>query len=58
MLRQCKLSPRTAFVTLADRCRNWAVAMFGGVVILASLWYVLAGSKSYTSPVSKVQHTD
>jgi len=38
--------------------RNWAIAMCGGVVIIASLWYVVRARKTYTPPVAKVQHIE
>lgn len=32
--------------------------MCGGVIVLATVWYVVAGGESYTAPVSKVRHID
>ena len=30
---------------------NWAIAMFGGITVFASLWYVLAAKAIYRPPV-------
>lgn len=32
--------------------------MSGGVVLGASLWYVVRAKKTYTPPVAKVQHVE
>jgi len=37
---------------------NWAVLMFGGVVILAAAYYALEGRKSYTSPAVYVKRDE
>lgn len=34
---------------------NWAVAIFGGVVVVAIVWYFIRGSKTYHGPVTLVK---
>ena len=34
---------------------NYGVVMFGGIVLLAALYYVLGGRKIYTAPVAHVK---
>jgi choline transport protein len=42
--------PRLTLVSM-----NWAVAMVGGVGILATVYYIIRGRKSYTPPVITVE---
>ena len=63
MLLICKYSRRLVLIRirralLTSSRRNWAIAMSGGVLILASLWYVVRGRKTYVPPVAKVQHVE
>ncbi|KAK5769353.1 hypothetical protein LTS12_000280 [Elasticomyces elasticus] len=37
---------------------NWAIAMNGGVLILASIWYAIRAHKTYQPPVAKVLHDE
>jgi len=34
---------------------NWGIAMFGGVIVLATIYYAIEGRKSYTPPVMLLQ---
>ncbi|KAK3672944.1 hypothetical protein LTR78_007054 [Recurvomyces mirabilis] len=34
---------------------NWAIAMNGGIMVIASAWYVVRGRTLYQPPVSKVK---
>lgn len=34
---------------------NWAVAIFGGVAIVAVVWYFIGGHKHYHGPVTLVK---
>ncbi|KAK0272015.1 hypothetical protein LTR35_013185 [Friedmanniomyces endolithicus] len=34
---------------------NWGIAMFGGVIVLATIYYAVEGRKSYTPPVMLLQ---
>jgi hypothetical protein len=34
---------------------NWGIAMYGGIIILATLYYVIWGRKLYIPPVALVK---
>jgi hypothetical protein len=34
---------------------NWACGMVGGVTLLATLWYIIRGRKSYTPPEETIE---
>lgn len=45
-----------ALVCTADLwCRNWSSAMFGGVLIIAIIYYVLKGRHDYVGPVMLIK---
>jgi hypothetical protein len=34
---------------------NWAIAMVGGVTLLATVYYIFGGRKSYTPPSETIE---
>ena len=45
-------------VSMLTFSRNWSSAMFGGVFMIAGVYYLVKGRKTYSGPVVLVDRSD